>query len=297
MRLTSRRGRCKIERNLKGLYIERKPRLDALTNGKEAIEMRMPAIFVGHGDPMLALRRDDQTRAMRSLGAGVLQRYGKPKGILCFSAHWFTRGSYVQTAAEPHQIYDMVGFPDELYQVKYPAKGNRVLSERVLSTPGLKVKANDDWGIDHGAWTVLVHMFPEADIPVVQYSIDGTAEARAILDTGRRLAYLRDAGYLILGSGNVVHNLRRVDWQNPVGTPAADTFDNAVKAALLAGDIQQAVDYSSLPYAEEAVPTPDHYLPLLAVTGAAEGEKPTVFNDARTLGMISMTGYAFGLDH
>lgn len=176
---------------------------------------KMPVIFSGHGDPMIALRDDEVTRGMRRVGDNVLKQYGKPKAILAISAHWYTKGTFVQTAAEPKQIYDMYGFPKDLYEVKYPAKGCKELSDRVKEILGDSVKVDDSWGIDHGTWTVLVHMFPDADIPVVQLSVDGALDEIGLYEIGWKLAALREEGYLIFGSGNVVHNLRRVEWDNP----------------------------------------------------------------------------------
>lgn len=135
---------------------------------------RMPVIFSGHGDPMIALRDDNVTRGMRDIGKKILEKYGKPKAILSISAHWYEDGTFIQTSPEPKQIYDMYGFPKELYEVKYPVKGCKSLSERVIQLLDTKVKIKNDWGIDHGTWTVLVHMFPKADIPVVQLSVDST---------------------------------------------------------------------------------------------------------------------------
>ena len=129
---------------------------------------RMPVVFSGHGDPMIALRDDDITKGMKEIGDRILKQYGKPKAILAISAHWYTKGSFIQTEAEPRQIYDMYGFPKKLYEVKYPVKGCRDLSDRVIGLLGDTAKIDDSWGIDHGTWTVLVHMFPNADIPVVQ---------------------------------------------------------------------------------------------------------------------------------
>ena len=180
---------------------------------------KMPVIFAGHGSPMIALEKNDLTRTLSDLGKKVIHDFGRPKAILSLSAHWFTRGSHVESSPSPRQIYDMYGFPKELYEVKYEPKGFRPLTERVLSLlPSADV--NDDWGIDHGTWTVLTHMFPDVSIPVVQLSIDGKISPKASYEIGKALSPLREEGYLIFGSGNIVHNLYRVEWGNEGGSPA-----------------------------------------------------------------------------
>ena len=255
---------------------------------------RMPVVFSGHGDPMIALRDDAITKGMRKVGERILAQYGKPKAILAISAHWYTKGTFVQTAPEPKQVYDMYGFPKELYEVKYPVKGCKELSDRVKEILSDGVAADDSWGIDHGIWTVLVHMFPEADIPVVQISVDGTLDAVSLYEIGWKLAALRDEGYLIFGSGNVVHNLRLVDWNNPDGTEMAHTFNNYILDAVQSGDRAKVIAYENGPEAAYAVPTPEHYLPLIYCLGAGRGEQVEVFNNICNLGSMAMTGFVFG---
>ena len=254
---------------------------------------RMPVIFSGHGDPMIALRDDEITRGMRRVGDSILEQYGKPKAILAISAHWYTKGTFVQTALEPRQIYDMYGFPKKLYEVRYPVKGCRELSDRVMGLLGDKVKIDDSWGIDHGTWTVLVHMFPNADIPVVQLSVDGTLDPVDLYEIGWKLSALRDEGYLIFGSGNVVHNLRLVDWDNPDGTEMAHAFNNYIVDAVRSGDRAKVIAYENGPEASYAVPTPEHYLPLIYCLGAGKGDKAEVFNNICNLGSMAMTGFIF----
>ncbi|MCI6680986.1 MAG: dioxygenase, partial [Parafannyhessea umbonata] len=183
----------------------------------------------------------------------------------------------------------------ELYAIKYRPAGSAELTRRVQELLGADVEVDDTWGIDHGVWTPLHHMLPNADVPVVELSVNGLADARYAYELGRRLSPLRDEGFVVLGSGNVVHNLRMADWDNPNGTPENVAFDEAVLAAVAARDDDAAIDYQRLPHADYAVPAPDHYLPLLTVLGAAEGEQAEVFNKVRNLGSISMTSYAFGL--
>ena len=256
---------------------------------------RMPVVFSGHGDPMIALRDDEITRGMRQVGQDVIERHGKPKAMLAISAHWYTAGTFVQSAPQPRQVYDMYGFPQELYDLKYPAAGHPELSERVQALLGDRVSVDDSWGVDHGAWTVLVHMFPEADVPVVQLSVDSMLDGDEILQIGRSLATLRDEGYLIFGSGNIVHNLRRVEWGNPQGTPVARRYNRAVVDAVLAGEVDKVADYDSFENASYAVPTPEHYLPLVYCVGAADGDEPAVFNNICNLGSMAMTGFTFGM--
>ena len=248
---------------------------------------RMPVIFSGHGSPMIALQDDELTRGMRQIGEKVLQQYGKPKAILAISAHWYTKGTFVQTAEEPEQIYDMYGFPKELYEVKYPVKGCQELSERS------GVAVDNSWGVDHGSWTVLVHMFPKADIPVVQLSANATIPAEKIIELGKKLSVLRNEGYLIFGSGNIVHNLRLVEWDNPNGTDKALKFNQYIIDSLTKGAYENVLHYETGPEAKYAVPTPEHYLPIIYCLGAADGDRVEVFNNVCNLGSMAMTGFIF----
>ena len=256
--------------------------------------MRTPVIFSGHGSPMIALEDNAITAGMEAVGKNVITKYGKPKAILAISAHWYTRGTCIQSAEQPKQIYDMYGFPDELYQVKYPVTGNKELTDRVRKALGDLVTVDDSWGIDHGTWTVLVHMFPKADIPVVQLSVDGTLTEKQCYEVGQKLAALRDEGYLIFGSGNVVHNLRRVEWDNPDGTKMTHAFNDYIIDAVKAGEKDKVINYANGPESSYAVPTPDHYLPLIYCLGAADGDKVQVFNNVCNLGSMAMTGFIWG---
>lgn len=256
---------------------------------------KMPAIFVGHGSPMIALDHNELTDTYHRLGKRILEEFGKPRAILMVSAHWYTHGTLVQSAAKPRQVYDMYGFPPELYALKYEPTGLAALTREVTDLLGNGVEVDDNWGIDHGTWSILVHIFPEADIPVVQLSVNGDIAACQSYELGQKLASLREKGYLIMGSGNVVHNLRRVEWENEHGNPAADRFDAAIKAAIEARDDEAVIDFHRYPDADYAVPTPDHFLPLLYVLGASQGESPYIFNNIRNLGSMALTGYAFGL--
>lgn len=254
---------------------------------------RMPTLFIGHGSPMMALEHTETTNTFKTIGQNILKNYGKPKAILAISAHWYTDGTYIQNAENPKQIYDMYGFPQELYDVVYPAKGDSTLTNKVQQLLGNSVSINDIWGIDHGMWTVLVHMFPDASVPVVQLSINKYLSPQEMYQLGTKLQSLRNEGYLIMGSGNIVHNLRLLEWDNPSGTAATIEFDQHISKAVLANDVDTVVNYTAHPHASYAVPTPEHYLPLIYIMGASEGAKPTVFNQSYNSGTLSMTGFIF----
>lgn len=237
----------------------------------------LPAIFIGHGNPMNAITRNDYTDAWRRIG----QAAPKPKAILAISAHWFVSATSVTSSAAPRTIHDFGGFPRELYQIKYAAPGDAALARRVqnLLSP-LKVTPDSTWGLDHGTWAVLRHLYPAADIPVVQLSIDETKSAAEHFDIGKRLAPLRAEGVLVLGSGNLVHNLHTYAWgahsQDPYDW--AVRFENTAKQLMLAGDFRPLIDYETLGKdAALSIPTPDHYLPLLYVLGAAQQNEAISF--------------------
>ena len=253
---------------------------------------RMPVLFVGHGSPMNAIEDNLFTRTWKSVFAGI----PKPKAILSVSAHWYVPGTRVNDAAEPRMIYDMSGFPPELYAVVHPAPGAPELALEVGRMLDVKVAVDNTWGTDHGTWSVLHVMDPLAQIPVFQLSVDRNAGPAAHYALGQQLSVLRDRGVLILGSGNVVHNLRQVDFNMAGGYDWAVSFDAAVKERILARKDAEVVAYDAFGgMGRMAVPTPDHYLPLLYVLGAADaGDRITVFNEACTLGSMSMTGYLFG---
>lgn len=255
--------------------------------------MRQPVMFVGHGSPMNAITdnkyKDNWIRVGEKLN---------PRAIVCVSAHWYTKGTKVNPAEVPEQIYDMYGFPEELYQVKYPVKGSPELAGRVRELLGEDCQYNLDWGIDHGTWSVLKWMFPAADIPLIQLSIDGTQKGPFHFALGEKLAPLRDEGVLLVGSGNIVHNLRKVAWNMTDGFPWAYEFDGLVRTAIETRQFEPIIDYKSLgESALLAVPTPDHYYPLLYVLGASTpADRPYVFNDSCELGSMSMTSYILGED-
>ena len=256
---------------------------------------KMPVVFVGHGDPMIALKINEMTETLKKVGKDIIEKHGEPKAILCISAHWYTKDTFIQSTEIPNQIYDMFGFSNELYEVKYHVKGSEELTKEVEKILGNTVKINDDWGIDHGTWTVFVHMFPEAKIPVVQLSVNANLNAEKTYKLGEKLAKLREKGYLIVGSGNIVHNLRKIEWDNPKGSREADKFDRYILDNISKREDEKVIKYEEHEYSNYAVPTPDHFMPILYILGASQGEKPYIFNEMRELGSLSMTSYAFGL--
>lgn len=250
-----------------------------------------PVVFCGHGSPTNAI--DARSRA-RVGWREAAERLGKPKAILAVSAHWATRGTWVRTAAENPQINDMYGFPEELYQIHYEPAGAPEVATRALELLGEAAKGTDEWGIDHGVWSVLCNMYPAADVPVVMMSTNVDATSEEAFALGQRLAALRDEGVMICASGNVVHNLELVDWSNTKGEAWADVFDATIRDAVTQGRFDVVLGYQSLDDWRLAIPTNEHYLPLLVALGAVRvGDHVGVFNDYRELGSMSMTSYAF----
>lgn len=225
----------------------------------------MPAIFFGHGNPMNALQRNDWTVAWANIGR-TIQR---PRAILCISAHWYLPATLVTAMVAPRTIHDFGGFPKELYQVSYPARGSPELARHVQKLLGpLPVGLDNSWGLDHGTWSVLAHVFPDADIPVVQLSIDETQPPDFHFELGKRLTPLRDKGILIMGSGNLVHNLHTYAWGRHMPEPYdwAVRFETTARELMLSGEFEPLIEYDSLGRdAVLSIPTPDHYLPLLYV--------------------------------
>ena len=252
---------------------------------------RMPALFIGHGSPMNAIEDNSFSRAWSALGAKLTE----PKAILSVSAHWFTRGTKVNDSPKPGMIYDMYGFPEELYQLNYPAPGSPELAYRVRSLVGDSVSIDNNWGLDHGTWSVLHRVFPQASIPVVQLSVNAMLTPAEHYAIGQTLRPLRDEGVLIFGSGNVVHNLSRVDWRMNDGQPWAQEFDQWIHQAIETGDHDSVIHYDRAGEAAQlSVPSMDHFAPLLYVLGASDADDAiTTINAECTLGSMSMTSYLF----
>jgi 4,5-DOPA dioxygenase extradiol len=251
---------------------------------------RQPAVFIGHGSPMNTLDDNVWTRAWRAFG----ERTPRPRAVLCVSAHWYIRGTAVTAMPRPRTIHDFGGFPQALFDVQYPAPGDPVLAAEVaeLLAP-LDVPADTSWGLDHGTWSILAHMFPSADVPVVQLAIDGTRPERYHLEVGRLLSPLRDAGVLVMGSGNIVHNLGRIDFGATEPFDWTVRFDGHVQRAIEHRD-DALVAYREHPDGLLAAPTPEHYLPLLYVAGARhDDDELTVMTDGYDAGSLSMRSVAY----
>lgn len=253
---------------------------------------QMPVLFVGHGSPMNAIEDNVFSDYWKTLSS----RIPRPNAILSVSAHWFTRGIRVCDSPLPSMIYDMYGFPDELYQVRYPAHGSQTYAHMTKELVGDNLEIDNSWGIDHGTWSVLRRVYPAADIPVFQLSVNASATAREHYEVGQKLRSLRNEGVLISGSGNVVHNLSRVNRDMDGGYAWAETFDGYIKRSILEGNDENVIDYQRAgSSASHAFHLMDHYAPLLYALGAKDESDPiTVFNDACVLGSLSMTGYLFG---
>ena len=252
-----------------------------------------PSLFVGHGSPRDTLIETEAARGWRA----VAKRIGRPSAILCISAHWETKGILITRAERPRIIHDFYGFPDHFYAIDYPVLGDPALADRIenrLDT--FRARADrDSWGLDHGSWTVLRWMYPKADVPVLQLSLDLRRSAKEHFALGQAIAGLRDEGVMILGSGNIVHNLQVSRPRGDETFSWAGSFDDIVIDRIIAGDLASLVDYRTLPDAASAVPESEHFLPLLYVLGAARpGEPPQVFN-RQVLASVSMTCVGYGI--
>lgn len=256
---------------------------------------RMPALFIGHGSPMNTLELNDFTALWRELGTDL----PRPRALLVVSAHWYFGATAVTAMERPRTIHDFYGFPQALFDFDYPAPGSPELAAEVAEAvkPVWVGQDRDQWGIDHGSWSLLAHLYPKADIPVVQLSINALKPLDYHLALGARLAPLRDRGVMILCSGNVVHNLARVEWNRPdAGFDWAHRFDDRVMAQL-DDDPGAILRVAEHPDYALAVPTPDHFIPLLYLAGlAAEGEGARPLTQGYALGSLSMTCYGVGVD-
>jgi 4,5-DOPA dioxygenase extradiol len=257
----------------------------------------MPVLFLGHGSPMNAIEENEFVTGWRDAGKTI----PKPSAILCISAHWETRGTFVTAMEKPMTIHDFGGFPQRLFEVEYPAPGSPELAaetKKIIAKTevGLDMK----WGLDHGCWSVVKHLYPTADVPVVQMSLDYSQTPQFHYDLAKELASLRKKGVLIIGSGNLVHNLGRVAWDklNEIGFAFdwAAEADEKMKRYILDGDHKQLINYKSQGRAFDlAIPTPEHYLPLLYILALKEkNEKVTIFNDTAVAGSLTMTSVKIG---
>jgi 4,5-DOPA dioxygenase extradiol len=251
-----------------------------------------PAVFFGHGNPMNAIGQNRFTEGWARIG----NETPRPRAILCISAHWYIRQTGITVMTAPRTIHDFGGFPDELYQVRYPAPGDPALARRVQAllapTP---VSLDESWGLDHGTWSVLTHAYPKADIPVVQLSIDASQPPEFHFEIGQRLAPLREEGVLVTGSGNLVHNLRAVDWTFTRKDPYdwAGRFEEQARQMILAHEVTPLIEYQRLGRdAQLSIPTPDHFLPLLYILGTKQPKDAIAFPvegaDGGSISMLSM---------
>lgn len=257
--------------------------------------MRMPAIFFGHGNPMNALAENTWTRGWRAIGESM----PKPKAVLCVSAHWYVPQLAVTAMERPRTIHDFGGFPKELFAFRYPAPGSPQLASRVAELFGNDVTLDESaWGLDHGTWSVLCHVFPDADVPVVQLSINETEPASFHYEIGRLLAPLRDEGVLIVGSGNLVHNLHAYAWGDQTREPLdwASSFEQTARDLMVSGDHEPLIYYETMGKdALLSAPTPDHYLPLLYVLATQQQDDAVGFPvEGFDGGSISMTTVRIG---
>ncbi len=257
---------------------------------------KMPVLFLGHGSPMNAIEENEFVSSFRQLGKELV----RPNAILCISAHWETKGTYVTAMQHPPTIHDFGGFPQALFDVQYPAPGSPELAQETKNIiTQTEVGLDDKWGLDHGAWSVIKHLYPNADIPVIQMSIDYSQPAKYHYELAKELNSLRHKGILIIGSGNMVHNLRLVAWRKLNENFAFDWAIEAnelMKKYILNGDHQNLIDFRSQGKAFElAIPTPEHYMPLLyALALKEENEKITLFNDQPVGGSLTMTSVKIG---
>lgn len=225
--------------------------------------MAQPIVFLAHGTPMNALINTQFSHDWKSF----LENYSHPRAIMCMSAHWLTRGTFVTVNDAPETIHDFHGFPAELYKIQYRCSGYPDLAAHISHQSGGKIDTTHRWGLDHGCWSLLRHLYPEADVPTMQISINQDFSPLEIYELGVSLQYLRDEGVLLIGSGNIVHNIQKWRAQHVGNLDWAREFDQAIASALLKNDVDTILNYTALPHAAEAVPTPEHFLPLVFILG------------------------------
>ncbi|MHA4893816.1 4,5-DOPA-extradiol-dioxygenase [Pedobacter sp. PWIIR3] len=267
----------------------------AITSKFPIQETLMPVLFIGHGSPMNGIEDNEFSLQW----AGIAKDIPKPNAVLVVSAHWFTKGTHITAMDFPQTIHDFGGFPQELFDVNYPAPGSPDLAmETKKLLTGVELGLDHDWGLDHGAWTVVRHMYPDAEIPVLQLSIDYTKDARYHYELAKELYQLRRRGVLILGSGNMVHNLRIMSWEmiNGGGYDWALEISDKFKSLILNNTHQPLINYQSLgKEAMLAIPTPEHYLPLMYTLGLrTEQDAISLFNDKAVGGSLTMTSVRIG---
>ncbi len=264
------------------------------TEGLPQEETQMPVLFIGHGSPMNGIEQNEFSLGWQQLGKSL----PVPNAVLCVSAHWLTRGTQITAMDFPKTIHDFGGFPKALFDVQYPASGNPSLAREVAaSIAKTKVELDHDWGLDHGSWSVIRQMYPEANIPVLQLSIDYTKGPQYHYDLAKELSALRNKGVLIIGSGNMVHNLGIMNWQTPdAGYDWAAEINEKFKGHILSNDHQPLIQFESFGEAGRlSIPTPEHYLPLLYTLGVKGQQEPVeIFNDKVVMGSISMTSLLIG---
>jgi 4,5-DOPA dioxygenase extradiol len=258
---------------------------------------KMPVLFIGHGSPMNAIEENEFVTGWREVGKTI----PKPNTILCISAHWETRGTHVTVMEKPRTIHDFGGFPPELFEVQYPAPGSPELAKEVRDTvKNVEVRSDEKWGLDHGCWSVIKQLYPNADVPIVQMSLDYYQAPQYHYELGKELAQFRNKGILIVGSGNIVHNLRMLAWdklEEPgYGYDWAIEANDKIKKFILNGDHQSLINYQAQGKAFDlAIPTPEHYLPMLYVLALqGENEKVSLFNDKPVAGSLTMTSMKVG---
>ena len=259
-------------------------------------DKKLPVLFVGHGSPMNGIEDNEFSQYWKKLA----QEIERPKAVLCISAHWLTKGTFVTAMEKPKTIHDFGGFPQALFDVQYPAPGDPILAaETAKLITSTHVELDHDWGLDHGTWTIVRHMYPDADIPVLQMSIDYNQPAQYHYDLAKELNSLRKKGVLIIGSGNMVHNLRMIAWDKlnePYGFDWALEMNELFKKKIEENDHTALIQYEKLHSAAKlAIPTPDHYYPLIYTLGLKDSnETVTFFNDQPMAGSLTMTSVKFG---
>lgn len=255
---------------------------------------KMPVLFVGHGSPMNGIEDNEFSLRWSAMGKEI----PTPTAVLCISAHWFTKGTHITAMEHPKTIHDFYGFPKALFDIEYPAPGNPMLAKETTSlVHTTSVGLDHDWGLDHGTWSVVRKMYPKANIPVLQLSIDYTRKPQFHFDLAKELSALRKKGVLIIGSGNMVHNLGILDWKRmDSGYDWAVEMNEVFKKSITNRDHQALINFENLGTAGKlAIPTPEHYLPMLYALGLQEkNEEAVFFNDKTLMGSISMTSFRLG---